>query len=427
VAIRQAQSDSIGAPRPSAATLNWAAAFVLMLALLGLRLTVCGHPWPVHPDESEFVAAIGFPRPYPVHPPGYPLWVALGTLLTRTGLSPYVAYQSMSVAASCFGPAVLFFLLRGMVGAGIAWWAAFALGVNPVWWFEGVTALNYSAANCLGIVIVAACWKWMGRGPHSRDSMPDVALATLGTGLRPDMLMWYGPLVVWSAWRARAGWLGRSLVMAVFAVAISVALSFVLFPAGQRASVEHTSEVLWSTSVFSRGFVNGVVRNAVKLGAYLGWGVGIGGVVFVWSVIHLSRRHVRSSPYSSQIQGEGIRVTVFFVLWILPVLLFQLLVHMTELGHALWYFPVIYTVMAIALGNLRSRRCAVVILAMTSCASIAQFFLYPWRADVSGWQRVLNAKVAFASAAGLKQINQRDLIHQPNDFWTVPDVLHSDP
>jgi len=404
------QINSIGAPRRSAETSSWAAAFLLMTVLLGLRLNVCGHPWPVHPDEREFVAAIGFPRPYPVHPPGYPLWVALGTALSWAGLSPYVAYQLMSVAASCIGPAVLFFWLRGIVGSAIAWWAGFALGVNPIWWFEGVTSLNYSVGNCAALGVVALCWN--ARSARSRQSAvwAAVLLAVLGL-LRPDTMIWLGPLMVFSA-----GW---SAGVLAFSIAIVFGFGRWFYHDAPTPSVRHTLEVVWSTSVFSRGIVDGVLRNAVKLGVYLGWGLGMGGLILVWELVRRTVArglHDRPSPF----QGNGKRVGWFLLLWLGPVLCFQLLVHVTEVGHSLWYLPAIYFVMAAGLALLRSRRLASGILVLISITSIAQFYLYPWRSDVSGWRRVLNAKVAFASAQGLARIDQRDLIHRPNDFWTVP-------
>ncbi len=395
-----------------------------MTVLLGLRLTVCGHPWPVHPDESEFVAAIGFPRPYPVHPPGYPLWVALGTGLNWAGLSPYVAYQSMSVAASCVGPAVLFFLLRGIVGGGIAWWAGLALGVNPVWWFEGVTALNYSAGNCLALGVVAVLAR-LQTCSNRRLLVAGLLLFAAAILLRPDTLFWLGLLVGTTVFRKYQ----RMACCAVVAVAIGLGAGLFgtgYWRVGAIPGLGHTLRVIWSTSVFSRGIVDGVVRNAVKLGAYLLWGLGVGGLVFVWALVRLMRARntlglrSRPSPWPSPFQGEGKRAALFIMLWIAPVLLFQLVVHVTEVGHSLWYLPAIYFVMALGLGLLRSRRVAVGILVLVCAGSISQFYLYPWRADVSGWRRVLNAKVAFASARGLARIDQRAVIHRANDFWTVP-------
>lgn len=385
-----------------------------MIVLLALRLSACGHPWPVHPDESEFVAAIGFPRPYPVHPPGYPLWVALGTLLTKAGLSPYVAYQSMSVAASCIGPAVLYWLLRDIVGGAMAWWAGFALGVNPVWWFEGVTALNYSAANCLALMLVAAFWLSI-RQPITRHSQLAVMVGGICIGLlRPDFAIWLWLLAIGSLGGCRSRGSIRTLASLGLGVLLCVVVRDSLAGGTGSQALQHTLRVVWSTSVFSRGIVDGVCRNAVKLGVYLVWGLGLGFAVLLWSIVRLIR--VGELPTSTETECRA----RFLILWLGPVLTFQLLVHVTELGHSLWYLPAIYSVVAVGLATLRSRRLAVAVLGCISAASIAQFYFYPWRSDVTGWRRVLNAKVAFASAQGLARIDQRELIHRPNDYWTVP-------
>ena len=75
-------------------------AFALAAILILLRLPLVSHPTPVHPDEVNFIAALGFPQPYPVHHPGYPLWVAMGTLTRSLGFSDYGAFQLWSFAAS---------------------------------------------------------------------------------------------------------------------------------------------------------------------------------------------------------------------------------------------------------------------------------------------------------------------------------------
>lgn len=378
-----------------------------------MRLATSQHPWPAHPDEEEFVAALGFPRPYPVHAPGYPLWVAAGTLMSRLGTSPYVSFQAISAAASCAAPVLLYLWLRQMTGGGLAWLTGAALGVNPVWWFEGVTALNYAAACTMSLVVAMLAWDGIERRSR-RTVWLAAAVLTVTIGLRADLLMWTGPLVVWAAWRiSRPMGAFTALGLAVAAAAWTFGVRQLYHEEG-APSVRHTLDVVWSTSTFSRGIIDGLLRNASKLGAYLAWGLGIGGPFAAWAIIRIVRR----PPLRT-------KVGKFVLVWIGPGLAFQILIHITELGHAVWYLPAVYLTMGLAVSTLPRRSVSNGFMFAVVAASIIQFSTYPWSSEVSGWRRVLNAKVAFASASGLRQIDRRGRIHRPNDFWSVPDSTGS--
>lgn len=384
----------------------------LGLLLLAARIATIEHPWPVHGDELEFVAALGFPRPYPVHPPGYVLWIALGTLLNAMGVGAYASFASLSLVASILTPMLLYLALRCVAGEGAAWWSALAMGLNPLWWFCGVTAWNYVAANLVAaIVLVVAAVGWtQRRTPAVRLA---AAVLAVGAGLRFDLLMWFGPLVLWTAGRVGRRELIGAAAALVAGAACWMVIGSVLYSDANAPSLAYTLSVVRSTSVIDRGLVDGLLRNVVKLAAYLGWGFGLGAIPIAYSLIVGFRS--RTPP--------AIPVPLF-VLGVGPVLAFQSLVHVTEIGHALWYLFPAYALLAVSCSRRPRRRTW--IAAAVAVASAVQFVAYPWGTDVTGWRRVLNAKVAFASAAGLSRIDQRGRIHTPNDFWRVPDRSTND-
>ena len=82
-------------------------ALLLALLMAVLRVPLLDHPTPVDVDEVSFMGGLGFPRDYPVHHPGYPLWVAMGTVMHAAGFDPYAAFQVWSFAASVAAPAPL--------------------------------------------------------------------------------------------------------------------------------------------------------------------------------------------------------------------------------------------------------------------------------------------------------------------------------
>lgn len=403
-------------------TRNWfrTASLCLLLFVISYanQHTIRDHPRPVLPDESEFISALGFPSPYPVHSPGYPLWVALGTLARSAGFTPYGAYQVWSFAACAAGPMLLFLLLR-RADPDTAYLTSLAFSVNPLWWFHGATALNYSLATVSAMVIFSLAWQALCRR-NSRRAIGAAMILALAMGLRFDLLIWCGPALLYVASvcgkveesghrRSFAPTLIATAAILVIGAFAWVVVSRRLYSVAGAPSLSHTLSVLRSTSVLERGLVNGLARNAVKLAVYLAWGFGLATLLLLWALPRFAF-HLRHSK----------REIRFLFIAFTPLLVFQLLIHITEAGHALWYLPAAYAVLFHAIVLQPFRRTGKVILVAITMSSVLQFLYYPWSADASGWRRTLNAKVAYISRKGLMNIDQRARIHQPNDFWTVP-------
>jgi len=405
----------------------------LALVLLALRLPLLDHPWPVQtPDEEGFVAAVGFPADYPVHHPGYPLWIAMGTALHALGLAPYAAYQAWSVFASVLLPLVLYWGLARLVDDGLAWWVAAALGVNPLLWFQATTALTYPAAGLVALVVVVLIATALLRRGHAAFLVACLLLA-IGASLRPDLVLFLGPLVAYTAWHFRWKAAVAGLCLVVAGAAASIAASAFLYgragPSASGPSLSHTADVLLGTSVFRLGLVDGLLRNAVKVLVNVGWDFGAAVIVLVPALVRLivRRRRQPTRPGPSDRNGTGESEAVcdvasasavrgFLVLWTVPLLAFLLLIHVVQ-GYFMLLLPAGFCVVAWRLqGWGRPRRSRRVAAAIAVC-SLLQFALYPWSAESSGVKRLLDAKIAFQSAAGLRQIDRWREAYQPGDFW----------
>jgi len=415
---RVSKSDDVSAIPPELPSRQSPAfsCIVLTAILLASRLWVVRHPVPVHGDEVEFIAALGFPRPLAVHHPGYPLWVAMGTALWWIGVPGYGAYQTWSILASVVSPLLLYLSLRRIVADRLAWHTALAMGFSPLVWFMSSTALNYPAAMALSILIATCCWR--AAVDHSVEALRRAAIGlALGLLLRPDLLVWLGPLFLWTAWRTR----GRHVLPALAVVgcglgALLAALTWLYHdPTGARPgpALGRTISVIWNTSVFRAGLVDGLLRNLVKLSANLVWDFGLGSLILVAILPNIRRVHRRE------------RTTVPFVaMWTAPMLAFFLLIHMSEAGHVYALIPAGYWLMAVGIQTLVRSRHSHLAAAVALC-SVVQFAAYPWTAESMGWKRLVDAKIGYLSAAGLRHIDQRSLIHRPGDFW--PTNAHDRP
>ena len=385
----------------------------LCAILLISRLWVLRHPIPVHGDEAGFVAALGFPSPYPVHLPGYPLWIALGTMAWKLGASKYAAFVFWSLLGSLAAPWLLYRGLRWVLSEGLAWWTALAFGLNPLMWFLSVTALNYTVGVTLGLIVIGCVW----RGKVTCESRW-IERAAWGMAvcvwLRPDYLYWLGPMVLYGVWTCRRKSVVRVLSIVLLSYGSLIATILYLY-GGVNSTVQPIGnghlwvEGLLNTSVFRLGVMDGVVRSAAKLLGIGVWVFGASGLLLVISFCLVGR--IGTSRPS---------VVVFLLWWTLPLTAFVLLIHMTEPGHVILLIPAVYVLMAAALTAIVKSDFAVRIMSGVVLCSIVQFVGWPWSVDAVGWQRTLNAKIAYLSAEGLRQIDHRWDIHTPSDLWPTP-------
>lgn len=404
----------LNSDRPRARRLAFLAMF-----LLAARLLVFNHPIPVHPDEAEFIAALGFPAVYPVHHPGYPLWVAIGSLAWWAGLSPYVAFQCWSVLASIAGPLLAYAMLRRTVDDRLAWWTAFAMGVCPIMWFTGVSALSYSTAAALSMLIICLCWQALEQ--RRKDLLFFAMLAlTIGFFLRPDLVVWLGMVVALVAWRLRGPavfLIGIALILITCAGAfVTAELLYERAPAGApMPEVRHTWQVVLGTSVFRLGIWHGLVRNSVKLAVNLAWNLWPLAVA-VFGVLIWSRKTLHHPATASR------TLATIMCFWVIPPLAFMTLIHMTEPTHVSLFLPAAYIAFALFLDRHCTPALALRIACVVAISMASQFLFYPWSAQSAGIKRVLDAKIGFVSASGIRHIDHRNEIHSPGDFW--PTAAH---
>jgi len=380
---------------------------LLAVLLVFLRLPFLDHPKPVHPDELEFVDAIGFPAPYPVHPPGYPLWTAMGTAISKVSRGEYQAYQILSMIGSAIASIFLYLILRRWVCAdGVAWLIALAMGLNPLMWFHATTALNYTLACAAALAVVFFLIRSV-TDVRPGDLKIATAIFAFSLFLRPDLLMWIGPL--WAALATRHPvriWVPAAMVLAAAAIGTWQMTGYLYGGTDVgRAALAHTREVIWNTSVFEKGMRDGLMRNGAKLIVNIAWDFGILVLAFplAWTI---ARRG----------GGPGYITTNIVLLAILPIVAFTVFVHMSEPGHVMLLLPAGYALLAAGLS--RATVPAGKVGAFVMCMLAAgQFLLYPWSATSEGYKRLLDAKIGYVSASGLRQIDRRAEIHRPGDYW----------
>jgi len=398
----------------------------LIIILLPSRLVVWSHPNPTHPDEAVFVEALGFPAAYPVHAPGYPLWVGLATVAQSFGLTGYTAFKIWSLTASLVGPCLLLALGTYWIQPRIALLTAILFGLLPVMWFHSVTASTYVTASCFGIAIAWLIWSSIARQCSLRFWFASIAVCVC-MFLRTDILLYLGPLLLFGAFCHRRITTAVALLLPPLALAAFYWLAHQIYAGAEpdaftRRSL-HARDVVLGTSVFELGLVDGLLRNGVKVLANLGWNLGWLTVVLVVAV--LLRRLTHSLYDEGNVRSVAESATLasrrrwFVVVWLLPGLMFLTLMHCVQ-GYFLWILPPLCLGCVLIAQRFLSKRALATAHAIAIMLTVLQFVLYPWSADSAGSKRTIDAKIGYLSRRGLAQIDRRSEIHRPSDTWLLP-------
>jgi hypothetical protein len=178
-------------------------------------------------DWDEALFCLGM-RSYDVtahhpHPPGFPVYIALGRIIRTLIPSDFRALQAVNLIAAMFVFPAIFFLARELrlpfVTATIA--GALCAFFPNVWFFGGGA---FSDIPSLVLVVFAVAFLFRG----CRDAnayLIGAALLALAAGIRPqNFLIGLAPGLLATWYRARAAW--RDVAFAALVGAITVTVAF---------------------------------------------------------------------------------------------------------------------------------------------------------------------------------------------------------
>lgn len=195
------------------------AAFVLAGLFLAFHL-------PFLPRSLEDLDSINFAlglRDYDVarhqpHPPGYPLYIAAGKLLSGAGLSEVHSLALISVVGGALG-LMAWLALASRLDAddadAMGWFSVPLLGLNPLYWLTAARPLSDSVGLTAALGV-----QWLLLSAASVASVRWAAFAAaVAAGLRSQVVWLTAPLLVLAVFRLRS----ERMRGAVHAVAAYVA------------------------------------------------------------------------------------------------------------------------------------------------------------------------------------------------------------
>ena len=266
-------------------------------------------------------------------PPGYIVYVWFCRLIDVLFGDPQTTMVWISVFASALAVVCLFCLGRSMFDTRTGLIAALFLVTSPLFWFYGEVALPHSLDTLLVVLSVWFLYETMQR--NLQFLLPAVTVLAVAGGVRPQTLVFLGPLVLFSL--RRVGW-RRFMIAAGVGVVLCLAwfVPLMLLSGGIGGYLDtmgaYADRFQTTTDVFRGAGWWGLRRNVVKLTMYslYAWGAALVPVVACGALLVWRR--------SRSLDRER---SLFFGLWVVPTVGYYALVHMGQPGLVFVFLPVL--------------------------------------------------------------------------------------
>ncbi|HEX9014498.1 MAG TPA: hypothetical protein VF960_00685 [Chloroflexota bacterium] len=335
-------------------------ALALMAGTIALRIPFASRTlfaW----DSANFALAltqynVAFHQP---HPPGYPLYVGIASVLDSWLADANLSFVVISIAASGLAVAALYLLVASMYDPWTGFVAAVLLGVGVGFWGYGEVAYPYTSLAFFGVLVASLCWM-MWRGHRSVAVLSGLILGISG-GIRQDTLLFLGPLWLVSVW-------GTGVIRFILSTGVlGLTVAAWLYPAAvlsggwavfAEASVEQGYLVLPTSSAIYQG-IDGLRHNSLLLVHSLDVMFGATALVVLYGL-------GRFLTFRGVVADQRLR---FLLLWFIPPVLVYAMFHIGEPGYVLSIVPVLCIVAAVTVHDIsHDVRSALTLLASKASA-----------------------------------------------------------
>ena len=305
------------------------------------------------------------------HPPGYPLFVAMGkAALPVVGGDHNAAFVLVSALFSGLAVAGLYALGRQWASVRASAVAALLFAVAPAFAFNGTIALSYTAEAAAGIWVAFLAWRaWdrpAGTGAGAGRLAALGAAWAIAVGIRQSLFLFLAPLVALALldrdllgrlrarqarWPADARVLARRVGVAAAAAFVTAMAWFLPMASAtggiaewRRATRLQSDHVVFADSVWMRGAV-ALRDHWDRLAYFLHWeAASLLPLLAVPVLAGLVVRRRRMAPAEAGPWPRG--AGLFLVAWLLPAIAFYLLVfdgwERGPIGYVLTLLPGLY-------------------------------------------------------------------------------------
>jgi len=306
--------------------------WVIAVALLLLtRLPAVPHYLSIDNVSLAFSLEHFDPLNHQPQPPGYPFFVGFARVVKLAVGSAETSFIVIALIVSGLCLPLTILLGARMFSPRAGQTAALLLLFNPVFWHAGLDGPLRPNLALFSLGVAYCAWRaWNG---EARWVLWGAAVLGVGSGVRPDLLAYLGPLWLISAIvGTRSVWVtaqGAAVLASIVAVWIGI--------------LAHAVGGVWALVTLIRDYlVTQSQGESLLLGAgEAGWGHQVNRLV-TWNALAVIG-WAWAAPFAilsrTRLRLRNPRVPFLFI-WLVPGLVFQALVHVANPGHTLFSVPV---------------------------------------------------------------------------------------
>lgn len=282
--------------------------------------------------------------------PGYILYVGLGKVVNSIFHDANTTMVFISIVFSILTVLILYLIAKQMFSQKIAIISAILLIFSPIFWFYGEIATIYPVESFLAALIVYTSYQIL-RGRTKFIYISALVLGIAG-GFRQDLIVFMLPLLIYCLHHHFRDIKKMSAALIVFIVSVLLwAVPAVLLAGSLKSyltSFGHFSGSFQTSSIFFGAAPSTHLLMDAMLVSWLILGLGFVTVVVLVAFILKKRKTILNRKTSSN------PVSMVLLLWILPELIFQILIPLSKPGYSLTYLPGLLLVSGYAFTSLSS-------------------------------------------------------------------------